>query len=114
MAKIKICKEPDCQNAATTEGYCRLHYLRNWKHIKEDSRRRAAKKLNRYIDHVIQKHPDRYIDVIKKDLRSPLFDRYVEETFGCEEGEDGQVLDEPSYEEEIEQLIRQLKVEKGF
>lgn len=115
MTHIKICKEEGCTNASTTKGYCRLHYLRNWKQIKDGERRKAAKKLNRYIEHVIRKHPDRYVDIIKRDLRDPGFDDFIEEHFGGEE-EDGNLLfsDEPSYEEEIENLIRQLKVEKGF
>ncbi len=113
MAKIKICAEPNCSNAATTEGFCRLHYLRNWKLIKEEVRQRAAKKLNRYIDHVMRKHPDKYVEIIKKDLRSPLFDRYIEESFG-ENAEAASPADEAAYEEEVEELIRQLKIEKGF
>ena len=82
MAHIKICKEEGCHNAATTRGYCRLHYLRNWKRIKDETRRRGAKKLNRYIEHVMKNHPDRYVEVIKKEIREPGFERYVEENFG--------------------------------
>ena len=115
MAHIKICKEEGCHNAATTRGYCRLHYLRNWKRIKDETRRRGAKKLNRYIEHVMKNHPDRYVEVIKKEIREPGFERYVEENFGFEEGEeDGALFDDPAYEEEIEKLIKQLKIEKGF
>ena len=115
MAHIKICKEPDCQNAATTKGYCRLHYLRHWKHIRDEAHKKSAKKLNRYIEHVMKKHPDRYVEVIKKEIREPGFERYVDEAFGPDEEESGESLfDEPTYEEEIEQLIKQLKVEKGF
>lgn len=116
MAKIKICKEDDCANASTTEDYCRLHYLRHWRQIKEDVRRRAAKKLNRYIEGVMRRHPDHYLEVIKKDIRSPTFERYIEDTFGREEGEkeEGGTVGEPAYEEEIDQLIRQLKIEKGY
>lgn len=116
MAHIKICKEPDCHNAATTSGYCRLHYLRNWKRIRDEGRRRSAKKLNRYIEHVMKNHPERYVEVIKKNLREPGFDRYVEENFGSDEGDEVEVelFDDPAYEEEIDRLIKQLKVEKGF
>ena len=35
MAKIRICKDEDCKNAATTAGFCRLHFLKNWKELKE-------------------------------------------------------------------------------
>lgn len=114
MAKIRICKDENCKNAATTEGYCRLHYLRNWRRIKEEAGKKSAKKLNRYIEYVIKKHPDRYLDIIKKDLRSPTFNRDIEERFGYDDEEADEILGEPAYEEEIERLIKQLKVEKGF
>ena len=113
MAKIKICKDPDCKNAATTKGYCRLHYLRNWKQIKEEEHKKAAKRLNSYILSVCKKHPDRYLEVIKENLRSSSFEQEVGRMFADEEDE-GLVLDEPTYEEEIERLIDDLKIEKGF
>lgn len=112
MAHIKICKEAECQNAATTEGYCRLHYLRNWKRIKDESRRKAARRLNKYIEHVVRSHPDRYVEIIKKDLRSSGFDQYISERFGGDEAAPNIFEDEPVYEEEIENLIRHLKIEK--
>lgn len=113
MARIKICKESDCHNAATTAGYCRLHYLKNWKNIKSTEKRRAAKNLNAYIQSVCRKYPDRYMEVIKKDLRSPHFDKYIEENFGYDdEAED--IFNEPTYEEEVERLIKELKIEKDF
>jgi len=64
----------------------------------------------------MKRHPERYVEVIKKDLREPNFERYVDNNFGSENGEDldPELFDDPAYEEEIERLIKQLKVEKGF
>ena len=112
MAKIRICKEPDCSDSATTEGYCRLHYLRRWRRIKQAQRRAAARRLNRYIEHVCKNNPDDYLETIKKDLRSPQFANYVDENFSDEEG--GLFLDEASDEEEVDRIIKKLKVEEGF
>jgi len=113
MARIKICREESCQNAATTKGYCRLHYLCRWKDIKKKERERAAKKLNRYIESVMRKSPGRYMDVIKEDLRSSKLDGTAEDVFGYRKEED-MLFNEPTYEEEIEKLIEDLKIEKGF
>jgi len=113
MARIKICKEPDCQNAATTKDYCRLHYLRHWKKIRDGEREHAAKKLNKYIENICKKHPDRYVEAIKDDIKSPRFDQDVERVFG-NESEEELIFDEPTYVEEIEKLIEELKIEKGF
>lgn len=115
MARIHICKEDGCHNAATTKGYCRLHYLRHWKNIKEGEKRHAAERLNKYVEYICRKHPDRYMEVIKEDLRSPTFEKDVERAIGDDESSEEEIIfDEPTYEEEIEKLIRELKIEKGF
>lgn len=114
MPRIKICKEKGCHDAATTAGYCRLHYLKNWKRIKKGHKEKAAKRLNAYIEHVVKKHPDRYMEIIKKDIRSPRFDKYIEEKFGYDEDDSENIFSEPTYDEEIEKLIRDLKIEKDY
>ncbi|MBT3181743.1 MAG: hypothetical protein HN337_04445 [Deltaproteobacteria bacterium] len=113
MARIKICKDRNCKNAATTKGYCRLHYLRNWRVIKEVERERSAKKLNAYINYICKKHPDRYMDIIKENLRSSNFDKDIEREFGFDDPEELS-FDDSTYEDEIERLIDELKIEKGF
>lgn len=117
MARIKICKEEGCHNAQTTGGYCRLHYLKHWKELKADAAEKAAKKLNRYVDYMAKKNPDRYIDDIKKDLRQKRMDP----GFGADDNE--AVGGEPDLvdrlfgvdeKEEMEEILRDLKIEKDF
>ncbi|MBN1282507.1 MAG: hypothetical protein JXA24_01895 [Proteobacteria bacterium] len=112
MARIKICKEPDCRDAATTDGYCRMHYLKHWSSIKQASKRAAIRRLNRYIEHVCRENPDDYADVIRKDLRSPQFAGFAEE--GSLGEDEGVIFGEGASEEEIERIIKKLKVEEGF
>ena len=113
MARIRICKEPDCQDAATTEGYCRLHYLRNWKRIKQSKQRRHAKRLEGYIQSVMRRHPKDYIEVIKKDIHSLDFERRIGQDLVTEEANIS-LFDQSGYDEEIDELIRKLKIEKGY
>jgi hypothetical protein len=113
MAKIKICKEEDCNNTATTAGYCRLHYLKRWKAIKDVDKAAAARRLNQYIERVCRENPDDYIDVIRKDLRKPDFEEIVggELDFNNDLGiAFGDLVDDI----EIEEMIRKLKIEEGF
>ena len=56
--KIKICIEEVCNNVQTTKEYCRLHYLKNWKTIKTEEKRKATKRLNRYVEGIIQRNYD--------------------------------------------------------
>ena len=42
--RITICKEDTCNDMQIIQGYCRLHYLKNWRKIKEAEC--AAKKMS--------------------------------------------------------------------
>lgn len=112
MARIKICKEKGCHNAQTAGGFCRLHYLRNWKQIKEEAQEKAAKRLNRYIEAVCKEHPKKYVEVIKEDINNNKIRKLDN---ASEEMDDlYRLFNEPTYEEEIESLIKDLKIEKNF
>jgi len=112
--KIKICKEEGCDNTQTTGGYCRLHYLKNWKKLKTKKQKKAATRLNKYIEGIVEKHPDRYMDVIKKEIRSPHFDRISKEDQVQDMDDIYRIFNDPGYEGDIEKLIRDLKVEDKF
>jgi hypothetical protein len=55
---------------ATTGGYCRMHYIKNWKKIKRKEMILREKKLNSYIEELVSKYPDKYIEAIRQDLAS--------------------------------------------
>jgi|SRR3989338_4651520 len=113
MAKIRICKEEGCSNAQTTVGFCRLHYLKNWKSIQQEKRKKAAKNLNRYVESILKQHPERYMDIIKKDIRSKKFEEFIENQFGSlEEAED--FFNNPEYDNDIDSILDQLDFDKDF
>jgi hypothetical protein len=112
MAKIRICKTADCSNAATTRGYCRLHYLKHWKEIRAEQKRVAVRRLNRYIEHMCRKHPSDYLEIIRRELRNPEGVKALDEQFSAEE--DVLHFEEGTSDEDINELIRKLRVEKGF
>ncbi len=65
-----VCREIACEGLATTAGYCRLHYLKNWKKIKRKELILKERKLNHYIEELVVKYPDKYIEAIRQDLES--------------------------------------------
>lgn len=109
MNKIRICKEKGCKNAATTMGFCRLHYLKNWKRLKTNEREKAAKRLNKYVEYMIKRHPDRYVEAIKKDLRSKNFDKYVDSYFGDTDDTEN-LFNDSGYDDEVRELIEKLRM----
>lgn len=70
-----------------------------------------AKKLNRYIEYMVAKHPDDYVEAIKKDIRSPESGRLIDVV---SDDELTALFNEEQIDEEIDKLVRQLKIEKGF
>lgn len=113
-SRIKICKEEGCHNTQTTGGYCRLHYLRHWKQLKKKAERSAADRLNKYVERMMRQFPDRYVDEIKRDLRTRHFERKIEEALPEEADSVYRLFNDPNYEEEVERLIHDLKIEKEF
>jgi hypothetical protein len=68
----KMCRETGCENSATTRGYCRLDYIKNWKKIKRKEMILKEGKLNQYIEELVSKYPEKYVEVIRQDLSSEV------------------------------------------
>jgi hypothetical protein len=63
-----VCREVACEGLATTSGYCRMHYIKNWKKIQRKAIILREGKLNQYIEELVAKYPDKYIEAIRQDL----------------------------------------------
>jgi uncharacterized protein YihD (DUF1040 family) len=68
----KMCRETGCENLSSTKGYCRLDYIKNWKKIKRKEMILKEGKLNQYIEELVNKYPEKYIDVIRQDLSTEV------------------------------------------
>ena len=60
------CREKNCENPATTLGYCRLHYISNWKTIKKNEAILKEGKLQDFIEDLVKKYPVKEIEGIVK------------------------------------------------
>lgn len=110
---LKLCKEKECKNVQTTMGYCRLHYLKNCRLIQQKQKKKAAHKLNQYVEHIMKRHPDSYIETIKHDLRhTERFQKRADEFMT----DDGFIdtLDEVNLNNEVEKIVHGIKVESSF
>lgn len=110
--KVRLCKEKGCNNASTTDGFCRFHYLKNWRVIKEKQKKKAVENLNKYIDHIMHKNPGGYVDAIREDLKNfDQFSKKAEKYFSEDEFHD--VMDELGGED-IERIIDAIKVDDSY
>jgi hypothetical protein len=54
---LEYCQEPDCETPATARGYCRLHYIKNWK-ILQNGRRGDGSQLPELVDELVRARAD--------------------------------------------------------
>lgn len=66
----RYCRVRDCDQVAMVDGYCRYHYLLFWKKIQVRKKILTEGKLERYIEELTARYPDKYLDMLRKDLKS--------------------------------------------
>lgn len=66
----RYCRVRDCDQAATVETYCRYHYLLLWKRIQVRRKILVDGKLERYVEELTSRYPDKFLEMIRKDLRN--------------------------------------------
>ncbi len=65
-----LCRFAGCDAPAVVESYCRYHYLLNWKKIQLRKKILAEGKLENYINELTARYPDKYLEMMKSDLKS--------------------------------------------
>jgi hypothetical protein len=66
----RYCRSTDCDQIGLVDGYCRYHYLYYWKKIQVRKKILADGKLERYIDELTARYTDKFIELLRKDLRT--------------------------------------------
>jgi len=66
----RLCRVRDCDQVATVDGYCRYHYLLLWKKIQIRKSILLDGKLEKYILDLTSRYPDKFLEMIKKDMKS--------------------------------------------
>lgn len=113
-AGYNICREIACESSASSGGYCRLHYIKNWKKIKRKELILKEGKLNQYIEELVAKYPDKYIEAIKQDLSSDKEFGKVVHDLELEEGIDDFEGDGENVEAIIDGIKREYDDEDVF
>ena len=61
----RYCRVRDCDQISAVEAYCRFHYLLLWKRIQVRRRILADGKLERYVDELTSRYPDKFLEMIQ-------------------------------------------------
>ncbi len=91
----RYCRVKDCDQLAAVDSYCRYHYLLFWKKIQVRKKILSEGKLERYIEELTARYPDKFLDMLRKDLRSEKeFVAAIQELEIDESGVDNEFEDE--------------------
>ncbi len=66
----RLCRVRDCDQVAIVDGYCRYHYLLLWQKIQIRKVILIDDKLEKYIIALTTRYPDKFLEMIKKDLKT--------------------------------------------
>ena len=66
----RYCRAKDCDQIASVDGYCRFHYLLFWKRIQVRKKILADGKLVKYVEELTARYPDKFVEMIRRDLRT--------------------------------------------
>jgi len=62
------CVERNCDSPSSTKGFCRLHYISNWKNVKKREAILIDGKLQDFIEDLAKKYPLKSIELVLNDL----------------------------------------------
>ena len=62
--------EDKLDQLAIVDAYCRYHYLLFWKKIQVRKKILTEGKLQKYIEDLTARYPDKFLEILRKDLRS--------------------------------------------
>lgn len=90
----RYCRVRDCDQVASVEAYCRYHYLLLWKRIQVRRKILADGKLEKYVEELTARYPDKFLEMIRRDLRTEkdflaaIAELEIDESAGDSEFED--------------------------
>ncbi len=100
----RLCKVLNCDQVAVVDGFCRYHYLLLWKRIQIRKKILSEGKLEKYIEELTSRYPNKYLEVLKKDLKSPEdFLHAIQELEIDDSGPDSE------YEEDAQSYIEEVR-----
>jgi hypothetical protein len=87
--------------------------LKNWKRIRAEKQRKAAKNLNKYIENIVRSNPDRAVDTLRGNLRDePSLERSMEEVFYGDSVRE--VMADLGYREDLDIMIDSIKIDEDY
>lgn len=79
LKTIELCLEESCNDIQTVMGYCRLHYIKNWRHLKERESQEQGMTMSEYLVSIEKKFIETKRLAAKED--EPINEQWIENRF---------------------------------
>lgn len=100
----RYCKVKECDQVSSVDGYCRFHYLLLWKRIQVRRKILVDGKLERYVEELTSRYPDKFLEMIRRDLKTEKdFQTAIAEL------EIDESANENEYEDEAQNFIDEVR-----
>lgn len=106
--QIVICKFTGCHDIATTQTFCRFHYLSSWKKLKTKEAKRKGQELEKYLEDMSKKFPEEFLEKLKVEVED-MAEKEAASSDGDEEK--GGMFDQIEGDDDLDTIIKGLKVE---
>jgi hypothetical protein len=112
--KIRLCVGRGCHNQATTIGYCRLCYLKNWKKIRTEAKKKAARNLNKYIDNIVKTNKEDRVQGLKASIQQSdsSSERSLEDMIHHDSVRE--VMNDLGCREDLDIMIDSIRIDEDF
>jgi hypothetical protein len=97
----RYCRARDCDQAAIVDAYCRYHYLLLWKKIQVRKKILVDGKLEKYIEELTARYPDKFLEMIRRDLRTEKDFLAAIAELEIDESAEGEFEEDTQYIEEV-------------
>lgn len=98
----RYCRVKDCDQTAAVDMYCRYHYLLLWKRIQIRKKILIDGKLERYVEELTSRYPDKFLEMIRRDLKTEKdFQGAIQELEIDESGLEAEFEDDQGYMDEV-------------
>lgn len=98
----RYCRVKDCDQTAVVDMYCRYHYLLLWKRIQIRKKILIDGKLERYVEELTSRYPDKFLEMIRRDLKTEKdFQGAIQELEIDESGLEAEFEDDQGYMDEV-------------
>jgi hypothetical protein len=106
--QIVICKFAGCHDIATTQTFCRFHYLSSWRKLKTKEAKRKGQELEGYLQEMSKKFPEEFLEKLKVEVE----DMAEKEAASSDSDDDkGGMIDQIDGDDDLDTIIKGLKVE---